>query len=88
MLWNRWEDAVATGDVRGAILRRFHLLVDGAGLDEDRARAWTILRLVVFALEQWDEQRAADGASAARVRADTSRLITTAVTVAKAVQAG
>ncbi len=75
MLWNRWDEAVATGDVRDAVRRRFFTLVDTAGLDEDRARAWTVLRLVAFGLEQLEEPtpRSAD-------------LVTTAVTVAKAVQ--
>ena len=75
MLWNRWDEAVATGDVRDAVRRRFFTLVDTAGLDEDRARAWTVLRLVVLGLEQLEEQTP-----------DTDDLVTTAVTVAKAVQ--
>jgi streptomycin 6-kinase len=75
MLWNRWDEAVATGDVRDAVRRRFFTLVDTAGLDEDRARAWTVLRLVVFGLQQLE---------AATPGGDD--LVTTAVTVAKAVQ--
>ncbi len=31
MLWNRWDEAVASGDVRAAVRRRFHTLVDAAG---------------------------------------------------------
>ena len=75
MLWNRWDEAVATGDVRDAVRRRFFTLVDTAGLDEDRARAWTVLRLVAFGLEQLEEPTP-----------DSEDLVTTAVTVAKAVQ--
>ena len=43
MLWNRWDEVVATGDVRDAVRRRFHTIVDAAGLDEDRARDWVVL---------------------------------------------
>ncbi len=44
MLWNRWDEVVASGDVRWAVRRRFHAMVDVAGLDEDRARDWVIVR--------------------------------------------
>lgn len=44
MLWNRWDEIVASGDIRRAVRRRFHTLVDVAGLDEDRARDWVIVR--------------------------------------------
>jgi streptomycin 6-kinase len=46
MLWNRWDEAVATGDLRFALRRRFHALVDAAGLDEDLARDWVVVRMV------------------------------------------
>ena len=46
MLWNRWDEAVATGDVRFALRRRFHTLVDAAGLDEELARDWVVVRMV------------------------------------------
>ena len=75
MLWNRWDEAVETGDVRDAVRRRFFTIVDTAGLDEDRARAWTVLRLVAFGLQQLDEPTP-----------ESDDLVTTAVTVAKAVQ--
>jgi streptomycin 6-kinase len=45
MLWNRWEDVVA-GDARSNLRRRFHTLVDVAGLDEDRARDWVVVRMM------------------------------------------
>ena len=35
MLWNRWDEIVA-GNARENLRRRFHTLVDVAGLDEDR----------------------------------------------------
>lgn len=52
MLTNRWEEVA--GQVRAAVRRRFDTLVDVAGFDEDRARAWVIVRVVhsaVWALE-------------------------------------
>ena len=46
MLWNRWDEAVASGDLRFALRRRFHTLVDAASLDEELARDWVIVRMV------------------------------------------
>jgi streptomycin 6-kinase len=45
MLWNRWDEIVA-GNARENLRRRFHTLVDVAGLDEDRARDWVVVRMV------------------------------------------
>jgi streptomycin 6-kinase len=49
MLWNRWDELA--GQVRAGVRRRFDTLVDVAGLDEDRARAWAIVRMVLSAAE-------------------------------------
>jgi streptomycin 6-kinase len=52
MLWNRWDEIA--GDVRDGVRRRLWTLVDAAGFDEDRARAWVIVRMVhnaMWALE-------------------------------------
>jgi len=49
MLWNRWDEVVAGGDVRAATRRRFHALVDAAGLDEERARDWVLVRSLLNA---------------------------------------
>ncbi|MEJ7584911.1 MAG: aminoglycoside phosphotransferase family protein [Acidimicrobiales bacterium] len=46
LLWNRWQDLVATGDTVGAIRRRFALAVERAGIDRERARRWSIVRAV------------------------------------------
>jgi streptomycin 6-kinase len=51
-LHNRWEDAVATGDVRRAIRRRFDLMTEVVGLDRERATGWTLARILQNAL--WD----------------------------------
>ncbi len=55
MLWNRWEEVVASGNIRWAVRRRFHTLVDVAGLDEDRARDWVIVRETLNALWSVDD---------------------------------
>jgi streptomycin 6-kinase len=52
MLWNRWDEMVGSGDVRGAVRRRFHTLVDAAGLDEDRARDWVVLRELINVIDE------------------------------------
>lgn len=44
MLWHRWDELA--GDVRHGVQRRFYRLVDAAGLDEDRARGWVLVRVV------------------------------------------
>lgn len=45
-LRNRWAEAEETGDPVRATRRRFDLLTEVAGLDRDRARAWTRVRLL------------------------------------------
>lgn len=74
MLWNRWEEVVASGDVRGAVRRRFHTLVDTAGLDEARARDWVVVREIRNAV--WGSDDPALGAD----------WVTACIVVAKAVQ--
>jgi len=73
MLWNRFEELAAPGGpgVRDGLRRRFETLVDAGELDEDRARAWVVVREVLNAA--W----AAEDGDAGEV--------TTAVTIAKAV---
>jgi len=51
-LHNRWEEAVATGDVPRAIRRRFDLMTDILGLDRRRAAGWTLARVLQNVL--WD----------------------------------
>ena len=63
MLWNRWDEVMASGDPRTAILDRMFTLVDGAGLDEDRVRAWVTVRMMVNA--QWALTSGADAAELA-----------------------
>lgn len=73
MLWNRWDELA--GDIRDGVLRRFYTLIDAAGFDEDRARAWVLVRMVHNAM--WALQ---DGP-----QADPGWL-TTCIALAKAVQ--
>jgi streptomycin 6-kinase len=51
-LHNRWDEAVASGDLPRAIRRRFDLMTEIVGLDRTRARAWTLARILHYAL--WD----------------------------------
>ncbi|MGA8995204.1 MAG: aminoglycoside phosphotransferase family protein [Nocardioidaceae bacterium] len=78
MLWNRWDDVA--GDVRAGVRRRFHALVDAAGLDEHRARDWVVVAMMGLAVE-----RLADGPQVRRVTS-TQDWLTRCVAVAKAVQ--
>ncbi|WP_435861942.1 aminoglycoside phosphotransferase family protein [Streptomyces sparsogenes] len=51
-LHNRWDDITATGDVPRAVRRRFDVMTEALGLDRERARAWTLGRVLQNAL--WD----------------------------------
>jgi streptomycin 6-kinase len=82
LLWNRWGEAVASGRVRDAVRRRFHTVVDAAGLDEDRARDWVVVRAMHNAYWSVDDARAL-GRGLTR---EDREWITTMVTMAKAVQ--
>ncbi len=77
LLWNRFDELA--GDVRAGVRRRFHAVVDAAGLDEERARDWVVLRVVLNAA--WELADAA-----AERRASDDAWLTTCVSVAKAVQ--
>ena len=75
MLWNRiQQEQRAGGDLRGLLRRRFHSLVDHGGLDESRARAWVVVRMVLNA--SW---AVIDGAP-------DDEWLTMCFTIAKAVQ--
>jgi streptomycin 6-kinase len=45
-LVNRWDDVVASGDIRRAILRRFDMMVEILALDRQRAIGWTLGRVL------------------------------------------
>jgi streptomycin 6-kinase len=72
LLWNRLDELA--GDVRGGLRRRFHAVVDAAGLDEDRARDWVVVRMLLNVLWELEEDAP-----------DRDR-ITSSITIAKSVQ--
>jgi streptomycin 6-kinase len=74
LLWHRWEEAVATQDLRGALVDRLYRVVDAAGLDEDRVRDWVTVRAMVAVLE------------ASRATPVDREAMTVATTLVKAVQ--
>ncbi len=85
MLRNRFEEYggdPAGGSVRDGVRRRFHALVDTAGLDEGRARDWVVVRSVLDAHWAFADARRAGRAMTGEERAHVTRCIT----VAKAVQ--
>jgi streptomycin 6-kinase len=82
LLWNRWEEVVASGSVRGAVRRRFFAVVDSAMLDEDRTRDWVVVREVHNALWAVEDAQRENRALSREDR----EYITAAITIAKAVQ--
>lgn len=85
MLRDRFGDYAApgaAGSVRDGIRRRFHTLVDVAGLDEERARDWAVVRSVLNA--HWAHE---DAVRAGRsLDAEERDHVTSCIAVAKAVQ--
>jgi streptomycin 6-kinase len=85
MLGNRTAELagpLAVGGVRDGLRRRFHTLVDAAGLDEARARDWVVVREVLDA--GWSVADAERGGR--RPDAGERSRITRCITIAKAVQ--
>jgi streptomycin 6-kinase len=83
LLWNRWPEIAADpSGVRRAVRRRLDTVVEGLGLDPDRARDWVVLREMCNALWVLEgAERSGRGLSAA-----AREELTVAVTIAKAVQ--
>lgn len=79
LLWNRWDEVVESGDVRDAVRRRFNAVVDTAGLDEDRARDWVIVREMHNAM--WCVTESPDGADS-----EDREWVTRCIAITKAVQ--
>lgn len=76
LLWNRWDEIVAGGNVRNAVLERIYAVVDHTGLDEDRVRDWVLVRELVNVL--WS---VIDGAGS-----PGSDWVTMSIVIAKAAQ--
>ncbi|GAB3579217.1 aminoglycoside phosphotransferase family protein [Calidifontibacter terrae] len=68
VIWNLPEQAAAAYNVRSHLRLRLGLVCEAAGLDEDRAAAWTFVRVVVNAL--WGD--------------DSPEWVTRMITIAKA----
>ena len=83
LLWNRWDELAGAGPgLRDGVRRRFHAVVDAAGLDEDRARGWVVVRMVLNA--HWSVQDAERGGRG--LDAAEREWITRCIAIAKAVQ--
>lgn len=85
LLWNRMEELSGTGavgSVRDGLRRRFHAVVDAGGLDEDRARDWVVVRMVLNAGWTVEDARRADR----RLTGEEQEWITRCIAVTKAVQ--
>lgn len=79
MLWSGWDDPRT---VRSVVIRRLREITDAAGLEEDRARDWTVVRAMAGALEVIATAAGRRGGPSAADRLRLER----AVTVVKAVQ--
>ncbi|QSR30477.1 aminoglycoside resistance protein [Nocardioides sp. S5] len=85
LLWNRMEELSgpgAVGSVRDGLRRRFHAVVDAGGLDEDRARDWVVVRMVLNAGWTVQDARRAER----RLSGEEQEWITRCIAVTKAVQ--
>jgi streptomycin 6-kinase len=80
MLWNRMDELA--GDLRNGLRRRFHTIVDAAGLEEERARDWVVVRMVLNAHWAIEDADRADRP----LSADERDWITSCIAIAKAVQ--
>lgn len=70
-LRNRWAEAEATGDPLRETRRRFDLLTERAGLDRERARAWTLVRVLEDSMWQMEGR----GARVPEVQAAVARAL-------------
>ena len=78
VLWNRFEEALATGNVRSATLSKMFAVIDASGLDEDRVRDWVVVREVLNVMWEFE-----DSLLGGLLDPD---LVTVSTTIAKAVQ--
>lgn len=78
LLWNRWDEAAAGADVRIALQSRFYAVVDVAGFDEQRARDWVVVRMMVNVMRALDDLK--------RGLAVDVDWLTTCITIVKAIQ--
>ena len=77
LLWNRWDEITASGNVRASVRERFHAMVDLTGFAEERARDWVVVREIVNILWSIHDEAA--------IAADDD-WVTASLAIAKAVQ--
>jgi streptomycin 6-kinase len=75
LLWNRWEEVMASSNARAAILDRMYTVIDAAELVEDRVRDWVVVRQMVNVLWELESSAVPD-----------QDWLTKSIVVAKAVQ--
>ena len=89
MLWNRCDE-LAAATARTGCAAASTPLVDAAGLDEDRARAWVVVRRMLNAMwalqDAAREHRGRAPVPASGLTAQDRAWVTMCVTIAKAVQ--
>lgn len=78
LLWNRFDELA--GRIRDGVRDRFLAAIDAAGLDEDRARDWVIVRMLDLARQRIEDQLGTQRST------DDKDLLTMCVAVTKAVQ--
>jgi len=76
LLWNNWAEVIGSEDARATIRRRFETVVDVAGLDEERAKAWVVVRMLVNAM--WEVEDPSPESD------EKSGWLTDCITIAKA----
>ncbi len=79
LLWNRWDEVLAAGSSREALLARMYAVADTARLDENRVRDWIVVREVCNVLWAYEDELT----EGVPIPTDW---VTTAVTILKAVQ--
>jgi streptomycin 6-kinase len=79
LLWNRWDELLASTSVRAALLARLYAVVEVAGFDEDRVRDWVVVREMVNVLWAYEDDRD-------RGIPVSTEWVTRATTIVKAVQ--
>ncbi|MBX9244326.1 aminoglycoside resistance protein [Actinotalea ferrariae] len=80
MLWNRWDEAVAS-DLRGRLRRRMDVLTETGELDHERTRDWVVFRMMCNALWAIEDAAARPGG----LTAEDHRWFDVSVAVVKAV---
>lgn len=60
IVWNRADEAARASNLRTHARLRTDIVAEAAGLDEDRVRAWTFVRLVLNAVRAADHAPASD----------------------------